>query len=249
MTQKLAGKVAFITGAGSGMGRAIAKEFAAHGAQLALIDINAAALAETAAEIGAAALPMQGDISDGLEITRLVESAEAHFGRTDILVNCAGIHDQFVPLEETDDALWDRILSVNLKAAFRFTRAVLPGMRDRGYGNIINVASAAGFVGGGGGAAYTSSKHGLIGLTRQTAVENGKHGVRANALCPGAVMSNMTKAMLVPGSDAIKAAEATPIGRVGQPEEIARVALFLASEDSSFVVGAAYLVDGGHTTI
>lgn len=245
MTKKLKEKVALITGAGSGMGRAISQEFAANGASVALVDLNAAGVEETAAGIGDAALAIPGDVSGPLD--DIVAKAEAHFGRIDILVNCAGVHDGFVPLDEMDDGFWDKVLDINLRAPFRFIRAVLPGMRGRGSGNIINIASISGFVGGGGGVAYTASKHGLLGLTRRTALEGAPSGIRCNAICPGGVLTGMTKDLLVPGTATMAMVEKSPAGRVAMPEEIAKLALFLASDDADFVNGAAYTIDGAQT--
>lgn len=246
---KLDGKIAVVTGAGSGMGRAIAQEFATQGARIAAIDINAAAVTETVASLGAGrGVALTGDISDSAATARMVVEAEAAFGRVDILVNCAGVLDGYAPITETDDALWDRILGINLKGAFLLSRAALPGMVARGQGVIINISSIAGLVAGGGGAAYTSSKHGIIGLTRQTAYDYGKAGIRANAICPGAIETGMTRDILNADNLAVmELVRSVPAGRHGQPEEVAKLALYLASDDSSFVHGAAFAIDGGWT--
>jgi NAD(P)-dependent dehydrogenase (short-subunit alcohol dehydrogenase family) len=144
--------------------------------------------------------------------------------------------------------LWNRVIGINLTGAFLFARAVIPGMMARKKGVIINTASISSFVAGGGGAAYTASKHGVVGLTRQLAFDYGQHGVRVNAICPGAIHTGMTNHLLTPEgrNPHVDAAVAgTPAGRWGKPEEIARLALFLASDDADFIHGAAYTIDGG----
>ncbi len=249
MSDKLSGKVAFITGAGSGMGKAVALEFARNGAKIVAVDINKESVNNTCFEIGAEnAFPIDGDISTADSVKRMCDEAIAHFGRVDILVNNAGILDNYLPVTETDEALWDKVLNVNLKSMFLTTRALIPQMVDGGGGVIINVASIAALVAGGGGAAYTASKHGVVGLTRQIAFDYGLKGVRANAICPGAVETGMTKDIFASDDAAVMAAvRSVPAGRYGKPEEIAKLALYLASEDASFVHGAAFVIDGGWT--
>jgi 3-oxoacyl-[acyl-carrier protein] reductase len=249
MSDKLLGKVAFITGAGSGMGKAIALEFARQGARIVAVDIDKASVANTCFEIGAEnAFAINGDISVADSVKRMCDEAIAHFGRVDILVNNAGILDNYLPVTQTDEALWDKVLNVNLKSMFLTTRMLIPQMVDLGGGVIINVASIAAFVAGGGGAAYTASKHGVVGLTRQIAFDYGPKGVRANAICPGAVETGMTKDIFASDDATVMASvRSVPAGRYGKPEEIAKLALYLASEDSSFVHGAAFVIDGGWT--
>jgi len=235
-----------VTGAASGIGRAIATLAHADGAELTAVDVDAAGLEALASELGGQRLEARElDLRDGAA----VDAAGAEFGAVDVLVNNAGISDQFTPTAETSDELWDRVLAVNLFAAFRLSRAVLAGMVERGGGAIVNTASVAAISGGAGGAAYTVSKHGLLGLTRAMATEYGPQGVRVNAVLPGAIRTPMTSSpeALVEGVDA--AIEATTAGRWAEPEEVAKVALFLASEEASFVHGSAYLVDGGWTLV
>lgn len=244
---KLEGKIALVTGAGSGMGRAIAKEFAANGARMICLDVNFAA-AEATVDGLTGSMAVACDISDSDQVAHVCSQAESRMSQIDILVNCAGILDGYAPVTETSDALWDRILGVNLKGMFLVSRAVLPGMVARGNGTIINISSIAGLVAGGGGAAYTASKHGVIGLTRQMSYDYGKNGIRTNAICPGAVETAMTKDILNSGDMAVmELVRSVPAGRHGQPEEIAKMALYLASDDSSFVHGAVMAIDGGWT--
>lgn len=249
MSDKLSGKVAFITGAGSGMGRAIALEFARQGARIVAVDINKAGAEQTCAAIGAeSSLALAGDISVADSVKKLCAAAIAHFGQVDILVNNAGVLDNYLPVTETDEALWDKILNINLKSMFLTTKSLIPQMIAQGGGAIINVASIAALVAGGGGAAYTASKHGVVGLTRQIAFDYGQQGIRANAICPGAVETAMTKAIFASEDAAVmESVRAVPAGRYGKPEEIAKLALYLASEDASFVHGAAFVIDGGWT--
>jgi len=235
-----------VTGAASGIGRAIAVGAHAEGAAVVAVDRDAGGLDSLGGELGSerfAALEL--DLGDGAA----VDAAGAGLGAVDVLVNNAGISDQFTPTAETTDELWERVLGVNLFAAFRLARAVLPGMVERGGGAIVNTASVAAVSGGAGGAAYTVSKHGLLGLTRAIAAEYGSQGVRVNAVLPGAIRTPMTSSpeALVEGADA--AIEATTAGRWAEPEEVAKVTLFLASEEASFVHGSAYLVDGGWTLV
>lgn len=231
------------------MGRSIAQEFVREGARVVCVDINEAALSKTVAALpSGTAFALACDIANSAAVADMARKAEAATGRIDILVNCAGILDDYAPVTETSEELWDRILGVNLKGMFLVTRAVLPGMVSRGQGAIINISSIAGLVAGGGGAAYTSSKHGVVGLTRQLAYDYGKKGIRANAVCPGAVETAMTEAILSSGDKAVmELVRSVPAGRHGQPEEIAKLVLFLASDDASFVHGAAMVIDGGWT--
>jgi 3-oxoacyl-[acyl-carrier protein] reductase len=244
---RLAGKVALITGAGSGIGRASAERFAAEGARVAVVDLKGAE--ETAAAIGSAggeALALGTDVGDEDAVAAMAAEALERFGKVDVLMNNAGILDDYLPAAEMPTEVWDRVMGVNLNAQFFTSRALLPQMVERGDGAIINVASTAGLNGGNGGAAYTTSKHGVIGFTRQLAFDYARKGVRCNVICPGAVETGMTKEIFAsPDAAVMEAVESAPIGRWAQPDELANVALFLASDEASFVNGAVYLVDGG----
>jgi len=250
-TAKLEGKVALITGAGSGMGRAMAREFSANGAIVVATDVVASRAEETAAAVeqaGGRALGLAIDVADRSSVDATVATALEELGRVDVLCSNAGVLDDYAAVLETDEAAWDRVLGINLKGMYLTARALLPQMVERGSGAIVNTASISGLVAGGGGAAYTASKHGVIGFTRQLAFDYGPKGVRANAICPGAVETGMTKELFEAGeAEVMESVNSVPAGRYAQPEEIAKLALFLASDDSSFVHGAAYVIDGGWT--
>jgi 3-oxoacyl-[acyl-carrier protein] reductase len=247
MAGRLQDKVALITGAGSGIGRASAERFAAEGAQVVAVDLEGAA--ETVAVIEAAGgegLALTTDVADEDAVAAMAEVALERFGKVDVLMNNAGILDDYLPAADTPTSVWDRVLGVNLFAQFFTARALLPQMVERGDGAIINVASTAGLNGGNGGAAYTTSKHAIIGFTRQLCFDYARQGIRCNVICPGAVETGMTKEIFASPDAAVMAAvESAPIGRWAQPEELANAALFLASDEASFVNGAVYVVDGG----
>ena len=179
-------------------------------------------------------------------------AARVAAGPVHILCNNAGVLYAYLPAHETSWELWDQILAVNLTAVFGMSRVIAPAMAARGRGAIINTASVAGYVAGGGGAAYTTSKHAVIGLTRQLAFDYGRAGVRVNAICPGATATGMTAELRTPtqANEHVDAAiAATPAGRWAEPEEVAALALFLASDQASFMHGAPVLVDGGWTLV
>lgn len=253
MTGRLADKNAVVTGGGSGMGRAISQRFAREGARVAVLDLNLETAQETAdliREEGGQALAVASDVSENSSVVEASEQVLAELSSVDVLVNNAGMLDGYAPLLETSEELWDRIIRVDLKSMFLVTRAFLPSMISGGGGSIVNTASIAGFVAGGGGIAYTSAKHGVIGFTKQLTADYGKQGVRANAVCPGAIETGMTKALFEAGDAAVMdSVNSVPAGRYAQPDEVANLALFLASDESSFVYGAAYVIDGGWTVL
>jgi 3-oxoacyl-[acyl-carrier protein] reductase len=245
-------RVVLITGAGSGIGRAMAQEMAARGAAIAACDLDGASAEQTralAVEAGAPdATATAGDVSDAAQAARAVAEAEEHFGRVDVLCSNAGILDGYASAIDTDEELWDRVMAVNLKATWLLARAVLPGMQARGSGCIIVTASVAGMVAGGGGVAYTSSKHGLIGLMRQISYENAARGIRVNAICPGVTQTGMTQALFDdPASKVHEFIPEIPSGTWAQPQEMAKIAAFLASDDAPFVHGSCVVADGGWT--
>lgn len=239
-----ADEVVLITGAGSGMGRSMAREFAAEGATVVALDRDGASAARTADEIGGKASAVTADVSQRADVDRAIAETLAHHGRIDVLCNNAGILDGYADALNTSDELWDSIIATNLTGAFLMARGVLPTMIDRGNGSIINTASISGCVAGGGGVAYTASKHGIIGLTKQLAFNHGAQGVRVNAICPGAVQTGMT-ADLVDDANVQGMIADTLAGRWAQPEEIAHLAVFLASDKASFAHGGVYVMDGG----
>jgi 3-oxoacyl-[acyl-carrier protein] reductase len=240
------GKVAFISGAGSGMGQAMVDEFGARGAGVVACDINTATAQASADRHGG--LAVTADVSDPDQVSAAVRKSLEHFGRIDILCSNAGLLDDYAPALETPEELWARVIGVNLTGTYLLVRAVLPGMLERGGGSVITTCSLSSFVAGGGGAAYTTSKHGLLGFTRQLAYDYAADGIRANAICPGLIETGMTKPLLDdPESGARKFVEETPSGTWGQPAEVAKLAAFLASDDAPFINGASVSIDGGWT--
>lgn len=244
------GKVVVVTGAGSGMGRSMVHEFGQRGARVVALDINEATARESIAALGSDALALALDVSDAESVDRVMAEALDWAGRVDVLCNNAGVVDSFRPAHEIPLAEWHRILAVDLTGPFLMARSVIPTMLAQGSGVIINTASISSFSAGGGGTAYTAAKHGVLGLTRQLTFDYGRHGIRVNAICPGATLTGLT----VPegGSDYLPDSEPeiarTPAGRWGRPEEIAKLAAFLASDDADFIHGAAMVIDGGWLT-
>ncbi len=255
---KLADRIALITGGGRGIGRAVASAFAREGARVAVVARTEGEVARVAdevkAEFGVGATHAVCDVSDAADVARAFESATKFFGRApDILVNNAGIAES-APLVKTDDALWRRLIEVNLSGTFYFMRAALPAMVGRGWGRVINVASIAGKTGAPYVAAYSASKHGVLGLTRSAALEVAAKGVTVNAICPGYVDTEMTAGALrniesKTGKSAAEALEAitrqSPQHRLVTSEEVAAVALLLASDEGRGINGQALNVDGG----
>jgi dihydroanticapsin dehydrogenase len=255
--QRLAGKVALVTGAGSGIGRAIAAAFARESAR---VGINYCHNAEGAARTlelvraeGGEGVLLRADVAEAGQVTAMVRELEARFQRVDVLVNNSGIGTSSSPdrVADIDEADWDRVLDVNLKGVMLTCRAVLPGMMRRGSGAIVNISSIRGLVGNPNLASYCASKGGEVLLTRSLALDYARFGVRVNCICPGFVLSEMLAGYIAKQKDPEAARKAfaamAPMNRIGRPEEIAAAAVFLASEASSFVTGAALPVDGGYT--
>ncbi len=245
MKPLLAGRVAFVTGAGSGIGRAIATRFAEEGADIAAVDLNEAAASETAdlvRALGRRADAIRADVAAAADVEAAAQRAAA-FGRIDILVNNAGITRDATIRNMTDEA-WDLVIDVHLKGTFLCTRAVLARMREAARGGaVVNMSSISGKIGNFGQANYAAAKAGIAALTKVTAREYARYGIRANAIQPGLIDTPMTRAM---GEEMLKARVAdTPLGRIGRPDEVANVALFLASDLASYVTGAVIEVTGG----
>jgi NAD(P)-dependent dehydrogenase (short-subunit alcohol dehydrogenase family) len=250
---RFAGKVVLVTGAGSGIGEATALRFGAEGAAVAAADLSAPAADAVAARIrqaGGRAIALAADVSREADCRALVEKTTRELGALDVLVNNAGIGAVGTVLE-TDEATFARVMDVNVKGTFLLSKAALPGMVARRGGVIVNTASIAGVRGIPQRAAYTASKHAIVGLTRAMALDHVKDGIRVNCVCPGTVDTPWVGRLLAQAADPVAARAALvarqPMGRLGQAEEMAAAILFLASEESSFTTGTAMLVDGGFT--
>ena len=247
----LDGKVAVVTGASAGIGRAIATRFAAEGAHVVAASRSQADTDAVAAELvarGGKATAVATDVADVRQVERLWQQAMKVAGRVDVLVNNAGIMDDFTPAADVSDDLWRRVLATNLDGPFFACRLALPVMVKQGAGSIVNVASIGGLQGARAGAAYTASKHALIGLTKNIGYMYAKTGVRCNAIAPGGVATSIGQKMRPHpfGYERMAAGIGNNV-RVGQPEEVAALALFLASDASSLVNGAVVTADAGWT--
>ena len=249
---KLQNKVAVVTGAGSGMGKAIATLFAKEGASVVVADINLETLNTVAAEItsnGGRATSVTANVAKEQDVQNMIDTAVKTYGTLDILVNNAGIMDNFVPAAEVTDELWEKVFAVNATGPMRATRKALSIFIEKKSGVIINIASIGGLQGSRAGAAYTASKHAVIGLSKNVGFQYAKLGIRCNAIAPGAVKTNIGKTINNPSKFGMGRAMAGPDvnPRVGEPEEIANIALFLASDDSSMINGAVIVADAGWT--
>lgn len=251
---RLQDKVAIITGAGSGIGRAMAIRFAAEGARVVAADWNAQRLEEIVATISAAdgvVVSAQGNIASQATAEGLIDLAVDTFGRVDILCNNAGIMDYMQGIGELSDDIWRKVLGINLDGPMFATRRAVQVMLKQGGGSIVNTASTAGIEGGAAGVAYTVSKHGLVGLTRNTAWMYAKQGIRCNAICPGGTATNIAETMPHDRLDAAggkRAGEyAALIPAFLQPDDIANLALFLASDEACHINGAIVPADAGWT--
>ena len=255
MTGKLAGKTAVVTGAGSGIGRAAAVLFAREGAAVAVVDLNAEAAKDAAGEItasGGTALPVVANVADRLQVSSAFEQIRNEYRRVDVLYNNAGVNSAGSVIDATEDD-WDRSFAVNAKGTFLCSQAAAPGMVAAGSGSIINQGSVAALAGIANFASYCAAKGAVVALTRSMSVDLAPRGVRVNVICPGTVYTPLMEPMLRArgGGDMAAGLALTvakyPIGRLGTPEEIAAVALFLASDDSSFLTGSVISADGGMT--
>ena len=254
-------RMAIVTGAGSGLGQAIALRLASEGAAVAAIDIDHAAAGETAKRIAAAggrALGLRADVSSSAEFDAAVSAAVAELGPLDIMVNNAGVLDGYFDVDEMDESLWRRVIDIDLTSVFLGCKRALKEMLPRGHGRIVNMASVAGLNGTGGGAAYVAAKHGVVGLTRQMAVTYAARGIAINCVCPGPIKTELrrhSQAILGPGvpdmslrgvvvnDDQIRAL--VPAGVCGTVDDVAAAVCFLASADANYINGHALVVDGG----
>ena len=253
---RLESKVALITGGGSGIGRACAEMFAREGARVAVSDISlerAQATTQFVTSHGGDAIAISGDVSLGDDAQNMVSATVEKFGKLDVLVNSAGVSARnAMPKGSSPEEVWDKVIDVNLKGTYMVSWHAMPEMAKSGGGSIINLSSIMGLVGypvgmGGGFNPYNPSKGGVLQFTRNLAIDSASKNVRVNCICPGYVETDLTSA-LTKDAEALNRLETLhPIGRLGQPEEIAYAALYLASDESGFVTGSPLVVDGGYT--
>jgi NAD(P)-dependent dehydrogenase (short-subunit alcohol dehydrogenase family) len=248
--QRFGGKVAIVTGAAGGIGRASAIAFATNGAHVMVVDVNAERGHETVtlvAERGGSAQFVRADVARADDVRALIDTTVREHGRIDFAHNNAGVAGANVPVGELPEDEWDRVMGVMLRGVFLCMKYEIQAMLANGGGAIVNTASGAGLVGYPNQSAYVASKHGVLGLTKSAALEYGARGIRVNAVCPGTVWSPMVQAAVNASPRLQQQLEAMhPIGRLGTADEIAAAVVWLCSEDASFVLGHALSVDGGY---
>ena len=250
MSGRVAGRGILVTGAGSGIGRAAAQLFANEGGRVVVVDQDedeAQATVTSIRQAGGEALAIGADVSREADCRGMVERALAAYGRLHVAFNNAGIGASGFAVADEEEVTWSRLIDVNLKGIFLGMKYEIPAMVGAGGGAIVNTASVAGLVGERGIGAYSASKHGVVGLTRTAALDYIGQGVRINAVCPGATRTRILASWFQDPKVESFILSRHPIGRIAEPEEIARAVLFLASDDASFIVGQALAVDGGLT--
>ena len=248
MTKQFENKVAMVTGAGSGIGEAIARRMAEEGATVVVADVNEKAAREVVAAIereGRTAAAAHQDVADPASVEKSVDFSLEKFGRLDVAVNNAGITGDLAPLADYSLEGWNKVIAVNLSGVFYGMKYQIPAMLRSGGGSIVNIASILGSVAARDSAGYNAAKHGVVGLTKSAALEYSAEGIRVNAIGPGYIDTPLLKALDKEVYDGL--VDLHPIGRLGRAEEVAELALFLASEKASFVTGSYHLVDGAYT--
>jgi NAD(P)-dependent dehydrogenase (short-subunit alcohol dehydrogenase family) len=251
--KRLQNKIAIITGGSGGIGKTVAARLLEEGASVALVDLDQAGLDATARELGASdrVLAVPADVANEDAVRHYVQATLDRFGRIDVFFNNAGIEGKVAPLEQQDTAMFDKVIAINVRGAYLGLKHVLPHMYKAGSGSVINTSSVAGLDGFADVLPYVTSKHAITGMTKVAAIEAARHGVRVNSVHPSPVNTRMMRSLEAgfdPNDpDAAKAdfEKAIPLGRYGEPGDIANLVLFLASDESSFVTGAQYRIDGG----
>jgi NAD(P)-dependent dehydrogenase (short-subunit alcohol dehydrogenase family) len=252
---RLLGKIAIVTGGGSGIGRATAERFASEGARVTIVDRHREAGEAVVAAItqsNGEALFAQTDISQSIEVAAMVKATAERFGGVDVLFNCAGVqlHGQDARAHELSEEVWDRTFAINIRGMWLCAKYTIPCMIERGGGSIINVGSPTGLYGMGAGyTAYSASKSAAFGLTRVMAADYGRDNIRVNAIVPGATTTPLIASLLDDAQRRAELEQLSPLGRLGIPADVAALAVFLASDESRFCTGGYYMVEGGSTAV
>jgi NAD(P)-dependent dehydrogenase (short-subunit alcohol dehydrogenase family) len=249
MTKEFEGKVALVTGGGYGIGRAAALAFARKGAKVSVADVDIKKGEETVQRIkkaGGEALFVKADVSQAADVEALVHKTVETFGRLDFAFNNAGIHKVFVPTIDFTESDWNEMININLKSVWLCLKYEIPQMLKQGKGAIVNTSSAAGLIAAPSNPAYPASKHGVVGLTKSTAIEFARRGIRINCVCPGPTRTGMYESLVAVAPQVVEMMNTkVPMGRMAEPEEVAAAAVWLCSDEASYITGHALPVDGG----